>query len=89
MDTALIILRYAQNGRGKELLEVYAYAEMATLCVCVCRVDCVTFSIDLLVQVDEATKNITEHSCYIGVIMEKRKTEARVMIANWVKISFN
>jgi hypothetical protein len=55
----------------------------------VCRVDCVTFSIDLLVQVDEATKNIREHSCYIGVIMEKRKNEARVMIAIWVKFSFN
>jgi hypothetical protein len=87
MDTALIIFRYTQNGQGKELLEVYAYAEMVTLCVC--RVDCVTFRIDLLVQVDEATKNITEHSCYIGVIMEKRKTEARVIIEIWVKISFN
>jgi hypothetical protein len=57
--------------------------------MCMCRVDCVTFSINMLVQVDEATKNITEHSYYIGVIMEKRKTEARVMIVIWVKISFN
>jgi hypothetical protein len=35
MDTTLIILRYMQNGRGKELLEVYAYAEMVIMCVCV------------------------------------------------------
>jgi hypothetical protein len=86
MDTTLIILRYAQKGRGKKLLEVYAYADMVTLCVCA---EWTTFSIDLLVQGDEATKNITEHSCYIGVIMKKRKTEARVMIAIWVKISFD